>query len=434
MNRFLNGLRKRPGIPLILTSRGLLFLVAALYLTLAAGFRHADIIACVIGIFVLMFLLVIVALALTQGTHLARGLSLSFPAKSGDEAEAGCVAGFQYICSLRLGPRRIFPFFQLRIIPVFEHSKISLPALIISGSNRSDGRIMFPLTFPHRGIWRINRLRCSLQDQFGFARFTWQLPCQYAIRVEPPSVEQSRVPVMSSSHRSGDVAIEVTHREGEPFDIKRYHPSDGIKKILWKVYAKSGELLSRHPEASFTPEGQVALFAVARPEDDMACAEVIAYMRRAEEQELEVFLGASSFVTDQIARTAEEAHELLIETVWASSRPADILGRFKAELVETLGDTRLDRILVFLSNAFFEKPECLSEIESIHRVLSEGGIKPVFILCGCESMSPRPLPAITSRIRRLFVAEPPSMPVQMAPYKDEFLASSTRNNWEVITA
>jgi len=99
------------------------------------------------------------------------------------------------------------------------------------------------------------------------------------------------VPVLTSSYRAGDLISDANERRGDPFDLKPYHPSDGIKKILWKVYAKTGELISRHPEQSMTPEGQVFIFSVNNVEDDHVCGAALDYTKKLEDLSLDVFSG-----------------------------------------------------------------------------------------------------------------------------------------------
>lgn len=64
--------------------------------------------------------------------------------------------------------------------------------------------------------------------------------------------------------RGGDV---IGHPQGEPvgdrIDMRRYGDGDPIRYILWKVYARSRELMVRMPERAFSPSRQTVAYLVA---------------------------------------------------------------------------------------------------------------------------------------------------------------------------
>lgn len=200
---------------------------------------------------------------------------------------------------------RILPFFSLDIALQFEHEGAS-PALVrVSGFARGERHAHLDIVFPHRGSWDIHTIQCALRDVTGLSHYTWRIPLTTAITVAPPSASDSRLPVLSSTQRPGEMMIDIFNRQGEPFDIKSYHPSDGVKKIVWKAFAKRGELLSRHPEASMTPEGFVVMLVIAGCEGDPACAQAIAYTHSLSQLNLEIIAsceGANGPISSAFAR------------------------------------------------------------------------------------------------------------------------------------
>ncbi len=414
----------------IFTLRGVLLLSFALYLFFVPAVHEADIIASVVSLFLLGSLLSIFLLSAVQGPSISNRLQLSFSTSqaSSISPEEELYANMVQENILRISPRRLFPAFFLELHPVFEHEEFTLPPLVISGSDRSTAFFPLHLFFPHRGVWKLLRVDCALRDQFGFTAFKWRLDCQHAYEVKPRPVDESRVPVVASCHRSGDIAVDVTTRQGDPFDLKRYHPSDGIKKILWKVYAKSQQLISRHPEASYTPEGQVALFVIADEKEDAPCSEAVAYMKLLKTMELEPFLAASTFPPGVFSRTPEEALRLLVETAWEQRDPETSLRDFVAVMRDLLKDVRLERMVLFVSHERLADSIKVEEIKKLGVNLSIQGIEPVFVV-----------PESSGSI----IAEQPSSLFDLLVYRkrpqkipahlpDEFLNLCSQNRWELI--
>ncbi|MFT4975636.1 MAG: hypothetical protein ACI8S6_001523, partial [Myxococcota bacterium] len=67
---------------------------------------------------------------------------------------------------------------------------------------------------------------------------------------------------------------QIGHPEGEPvgdrMDMRRYGDGDPIRYVLWKVYARSRELMVRTPERAFSPSRQTIAYLVAGPGDAAA--------------------------------------------------------------------------------------------------------------------------------------------------------------------
>jgi len=62
------------------------------------------------------------------------------------------------------------------------------------------------------------------------------------------------------------------HPEGSPngdrIEMRRYSPGDPLRLVLWKIYARTGQLLVRMPERAFTPSVRAMTFFVAGKGDE----------------------------------------------------------------------------------------------------------------------------------------------------------------------
>ena len=373
----------------LFTIRGAALFVLSFWLLLIPARMQADIVASVSGLLLLGVLLTLAVLSHLLGRRLRAELSLRVSCDSLLAHSAGVqvAAGSPAVLMMRLSPVRILPLWVLEIQAHFREEPLPAIAHRCSGSFSQPRFITEQLTFPHRGRWNISTVRCSVRDQLGFTHFTWDCETpesKASFTVHPPACVSQSFPVLSSARRSGDDALDMNERQGEPFDLKPYHPSDGVRKIHWKVYARRGELISRHPERAITPEGLVSLFCVASPGEDLVCAQLLSYMHQLEELDLQLVLGCEGMGPRPLARNTAQAEALLIDSVWDSraSSPRSSrqeLERLLAESRKVLGQGQLESVVIFFArDRLVNKPNLAALIE-LGAALDAQGVRPVFI-------------------------------------------------------
>jgi hypothetical protein len=361
-----------------LTVRGLLLLCLAGYLVIGPVASKSDIVSASLA-YGLMAMIASIFTLVTIGALLLRSrqlCSITGPAEratSGDET--------RIIFTVR--PLRVPPGTWLEISLQFAHGQPPARALRISGASAHERKLHLDIPFPHRGAWDITALCCTLRDITGFVRYSWNIPYSDVINVYPPTVMDTSLPILSSTQRPGDTVTDTLNRQGDPFDIKPYHPSDGIKKIVWKAFAKSGELLSRHPEASMTPEGFVTIITLARPEDDDICSKIVAYTRALEELKLDLLISCEGLHGRELARSSQACEELLIDSVWnaAQSNRETLEQDVNALLdwcAQSSGHIAVRKILLFVSGARIANTVEAARITALANWLSTRGVEPVF--------------------------------------------------------
>jgi uncharacterized protein (DUF58 family) len=88
-----------------------------------------------------------------------------------------------------------------------------------------------------------------------------------------PAVGRLEVAALESCLASGDLMpYPYGPAAGDRVDARPYTPSDPARMILWKVYARSRELLVRTPEPARSPEPAPLVYLVAGPDDGAAAA------------------------------------------------------------------------------------------------------------------------------------------------------------------
>jgi hypothetical protein len=231
--------------------------------------------------------------------------------------------------------------------------------------------------------------------------------------------------------------VDIFNRQGEPFDIKSYHPSDGVKRIVWKAFAKRGELLSRHPEASMTPEGFVVLLTIAGKEGDKACAQVVAYAESLARLNLEIIASCEGANGRSAARSPEALRELLIDSVWdARPEQSDHLQRDSASLldycVQLTPSLKVSKLLLFVSAERLAMPGQARQIEDLAAWLSAQGITPVFCLSHpSENVGLTSRSKLSKLSRLLITPEIDESEANSARSYHTFLSSCLQRHWEV---
>jgi hypothetical protein len=431
VRRVIHSFVERPGLG-PLSGRSVAALLLLLYLLLGPVRKSTDIVSASLTYALLIVIGIAAAMVVIHGVILKRYLSASIGAP-----EQPGISGELVRVFIALRGARILPLFALDMRLAFERPGAS-PALVrVSGFADGERRAHVDLTFPHRGEWDIRGIECTLRDVTGLTRFSWSIAQQTAVTIAPAPTHDSSLPVLSSTQRPGEMMVDIFNRQGEPFDIKSYHPSDGVKKIVWKAFAKRGELLSRHPEASMTPEGFVVIFTIAGKEGDRSCAQVVAYTESLARLNLEIIAGCEGANGRSAARSPESLRELLIDSVWdATPERAGHLQQDAAGLLDYCSQLtpsiKVNKLLLFISAERLAISGQAKQIEDLAAWLSAQGISPIFCLSQPSVVVTMGISTRLDQLSRLLVApaHDPNSENVIRAYQT-FLASCLQRQWEV---
>ena len=212
---------------------------------------------------------------------------------------------------------KILPGIQLKAL--LKSSQDSSPEIECVFNETTSNVSRASVIFPHRGNWIIDEAIAEFSDRFKLwiFQFDIQLEEQKATLVVYPANQSSlNYPIIQSTEREGDTSISTTQTSGDMYDVKRYHPSDGMRKIIWKVFARSGELLSRHPEPTMTPEGKSVIFACGGAFHDSAYSAAADYARLRQQDGFEVIISGSTFINSNGVKSSDEFLLQSIETAF----------------------------------------------------------------------------------------------------------------------
>ena len=438
----------------IITVRGAILLLLGIYLLLGPAIRDKDIVATVVGGTLVLITISATLITALTAWYLRRRIRLAFSAAENVTSFSdtrAIVPNTPVLIVSTLGALSVPPGFMLTHQLNFEHEGVLTAVHALTGKYPSTLKITEQMNFPHRGDWRPNSFAVSVGDRFGISMSEWSVSSNTSapnVRVYPPRSDGNSIPIMSSCHRAGDDLVDTNNREGDLFDLKRYHPSDGVNRILWKIYAKSGELISRHPESAVAPEGQVVLYALVRPQDDLVCGEMLAYLKNLERHGLEVIVGCCGMADRAPARSSIQAENLLIESVWdsASSAHPEMLQellRFVDGVRSRDRDLRFDRVLLFFEGELFNSQSDVAFAASIGDRLIESGIDPVFIVRRPDGMfeqdqrrgemTTNTLADYLSTIGNLLIQAPARESPEHGRCFGEFLSLCLRRQWQLVS-
>jgi hypothetical protein len=220
-----------------------------LWLVMKLFLRFLQIV--IIGLFALSLLTAITTWAYFM--ILVRNKKITLQAKFGDgqKAEAGWVP----LSVMITGPvlRPLLGTIQARLIFVGKSiseriildSNVSKPKQLWHHSIRGTGQTLLH----DRGIYDVEKVLISFCDMLGLLSLPCRIPFTQQLYTLPQPLPEKKVKAQPHSTEEQKHRIEVPKRvEGEYVNYKEFETGDNIQRIVWKIYAKSGQLVVRIPE------------------------------------------------------------------------------------------------------------------------------------------------------------------------------------------
>lgn len=112
--------------------------------------------------------------------------------------------------------------------------------------------------------------RFTVRDAWGLAEISFEREEPRDVRVVPAIGNLRNVPVVRALAGGDDFYDPLGSPQGDRADMRAYGPGDPVRLILWKVYAKSRDLVIRTPERARSPAQKTVAYVVAGPGDEPA--------------------------------------------------------------------------------------------------------------------------------------------------------------------
>ncbi len=205
----------------------------------------------IIGLFAISLLT-----ALTMWAYfliLIKNKKITLQAKFGDgqKAEAGWVP----LSVMLTGPalRPLLGTIQARLVftgkriseRIILDTNISRPRYWWRQAIRGNGQTLLH----DRGIYDVEKVLISFCDMLGLLSLPCTIPFTQQLYTLPQPLSEKNVKAQAHSTEEQKHRIEIPKRvEGEYVNYKEFETGDNIQRIVWKIYAKSGQLVVRIPE------------------------------------------------------------------------------------------------------------------------------------------------------------------------------------------
>ena len=153
--------------------------------------------------------------------------------------------------------------------------------------------------------------RVEVSDAFGLSRVSFDAWEERPLRFVPSVGNLRQVHVIRSMSEGDQISHPDGPPRGERVDMRHYVPGDPIRFILWKVFAKSREVVVRTPERALGPVHQTVAYVV-RGELDEPAAGAARVAVESGAFSGDWVIGADG--SEVAARSAREALELLAQS------------------------------------------------------------------------------------------------------------------------
>ena len=362
-----------------LTPLGLLVLAGCAFALVGYGFRRTDLVLLVIG----AVGLALGALAVLVVGATALGVYLVLRKRTGGET-LRLECGYPTRTGFSISNLWYVPLVKVRWDWVAPEAKVTLIPL--------RRRLHEEIVPARRGVYDAIVRRVEVSDAFGLTRVAFKATEQRALRLAPSMGSLKQMHVVRSIAGGDNISHPAGPPEGERADMRHYAPGDPIKFVLWKVFARSRQLVVRTPERAISPVRQTVAYLVAGDGDEPAAgAARVAVDSGALGSEW--VLGADG--NDMLAKNAPHALEVLAKSAHASKEqqgaglarfltqasPGGTVGRAVVFVPATSGPW-LDRVLAAV-RARSSPNQALSPVE--------------FVVCA-DGITRRPKPSLFARL------------------------------------
>lgn len=114
------------------------------------------------------------------------------------------------------------------------------------------------------------RRRFDVADSFGLTRVRFDVEQTTSLKCYPAAGNLRQVHVVRSMAAGDQFPHPEGPAQGERVDMRHYSPGDPIRFILWKVFARTRQLVVRTPERAFGPIRQTVAYLVRGELDEPA--------------------------------------------------------------------------------------------------------------------------------------------------------------------
>lgn len=112
----------------------------------------------------------------------------------------------------------------------------------------------------------------TVADVLGFCRYSWRQSQSRECYCLPQVNTLKQLPLLRSMTAEDGIPDPTGSPEGDRMEIRRYAPGDSVRDIMWKAYARSGQLNVRLAEKSVFHSQRTLAYLLSSKNDEAAAA------------------------------------------------------------------------------------------------------------------------------------------------------------------
>ncbi|MCI5106249.1 MAG: DUF58 domain-containing protein [Pseudomonadales bacterium] len=249
-----------------LTFQGVLTLLATALALSIFGYGSMDLVVFALAICALAILVFSLFCAVLSGVIMQRRIARLMTANEAAAKPISLECGFPNESGFQLPALNYLPLIRLdwRVVyPDCMETRIRLNA---------DQEMSEELLPRQRCLTEKVTRQFTVSDVLGFCRFSWRQNQIIQCLALPQTNTMKSMPLLRSMTSEDGIPNPAGAPEGDRMEIRRYAPGDSVRDIMWKAYARSGQLNVRLAEKSVFHSQRTIAYLVAGPGDEAAAA------------------------------------------------------------------------------------------------------------------------------------------------------------------
>ena len=117
----------------------------------------------------------------------------------------------------------------------------------------------------------------TLEDIFGFTSFRWFETQACDINVYPQQTPSNELS-LRRPQQGDDFYDHIGEPHGDLVEMRRYEDGDPLKLVMWRVFARTRQLVVRSPERSLAEKRDLVAYFMAHPSDEASASTARSYL------------------------------------------------------------------------------------------------------------------------------------------------------------
>ena len=249
-----------------LTRQGILTLALALLALQSFAYGRLDLIVFALAICAVSFIgfsfICVFAGGIYLRKHIARIVAAEVPPDSSKPLEAE----FPNETGFSVPPIRYLPLVSVQWA-------ITFPDRIDTRIRaRQDGGLVEEAVPLNRCLSDSVTRRFLVRDVLGFCQFQWESTQSRTLFVLPRKNTLRSIPLLRSMTAEDGLPNPAGQPEGDRMEIRPYVAGDSVRNIMWRTYARTGQLNVRLHEKSVFQSRKTLAYLVSSPDDEAVAA------------------------------------------------------------------------------------------------------------------------------------------------------------------